>query len=60
MPGIRQAVLDNAESIKAYAVRKDEASGKYKVSEFTTSTGALTPDERQIITDGCLINYYKH
>ena len=60
VPGIRQAVLDNAESIKAYVVRKDETSGRYTVTEFTTSTGALTPDERQIIIDGCLINYYKH
>ena len=58
VPGIRAAVLDNAESIKAYVVRRG-ASGDFTVSEFTTSTGALTPDERQIITDGCLINYYK-
>ncbi len=58
VPGIRQAVLDNAESIKAYVIRKD-ASGDFGITEFTTSTGALTADERQIITDGCLINYYK-
>ena len=55
VPGIKQAVLENTESITAYAVKKDG-----RVVSFTTSTGALTEDERQIITDGCLINYYKN
>ena len=26
---------------------------------LSVSTGALTEDERQIIADGCLINYYR-
>ena len=55
VPGIKQAVLENTESITAYAVKKDG-----RVVSFTASTGALTEDERQIITDGCLINYYKN
>ena len=28
-------------------------------TEFTLTTGDLTADEREIILDGCLINYYK-
>lgn len=30
------------------------------VTEFPVSTGALTEPERQIIADGCLINYYRN
>ncbi len=55
IPGIRKAVLENTETITAYAVKKDGS-----VVEFATSTGPLTEDERQIIADGCLINYYKN
>ncbi len=55
IPGIRKAVLENTETITAYAVKKDGS-----VVEFDTSTGPLTEDERQIIADGCLINYYKN
>ena len=29
------------------------------VKKTSVSTGALTEDERQIIADGCLINYYR-
>ena len=50
-PGIRNAVINKSETIKAYAV----ADGKMK--EFTLKLGNLTDDERQIILDGCLINF---
>ena len=30
-----------------------------KCSDITLSAGALTPSEKQILLDGCLINYYK-
>ena len=50
-PGIRSAVINKSETIKAYAV----ADGKMK--EFTLKLGNLTDDERQIILDGCLINF---
>lgn len=59
VPGIRKAIEENADVIKAYVIRKG-TDASYAVNEFTASTGALTPDERKIITDGCLINYYKH
>ncbi len=54
IPGIRDAVLENTESFFAYAVKPDGT-----VTKFPVSTGALTEPEREIITDGCLINYYR-
>ena len=33
--------------------------GRKHMKEFTLSLGALTDDERDIITKGCLINYYR-
>ena len=55
VPGVRQAVLDNREEFTAYAVKPNGA-----VTPFPVSTGALTGPERQIIADGCLINYYRN
>ena len=55
IPGIRKAVMENADAIRAYAVGQDGS-----VRAFETSTGALTEPERQIIADGCLINYYRN
>lgn len=55
VPGIREAVLENRASIAAYAVKPDGT-----VTAFEVSTGALTEPERQIIADGCLINYYRN
>ncbi|SFC09208.1 hydratase [Butyrivibrio sp. YAB3001] len=51
LPGIREAVKNKAEIIKAYAVSGDG------LKEFELKLGNLTDDERQIILDGCLINY---
>ena len=53
VPGIKKAVIDKADSIKAYMV--DTASGDMK--EFTMTLGSLTDEERQIILKGCLINF---
>ena len=55
VPGIRKAVLENAPQMTAYAVKPDGT-----VTAFPVSTGALTEAERQIIADGCLINYYRN
>lgn len=52
-PGVRKAILDSADSITGYVIGKDA------VTEISTSLGALTDSERQILVDGCLINYYK-
>ena len=51
IPGIRKAVENKEDSIKAFAVNAGE------MKEFTLTLGNLTDDERQIILDGCLINY---
>ncbi len=55
VPGIRKMVLENAPQCTAYAVKPDGT-----VTAFPVSTGALTENERQIIADGCLINYYRN
>ena len=51
LPEIRKAVENKDSQIKAYAV-----SGS-AMKEFTLKMGDLTDDERQIILDGCLINF---
>ncbi|MGN0974680.1 MAG: hydratase, partial [Gemmiger sp.] len=55
VPGVREALLNAAPEMTAYAVKADGT-----VRPFTVKLGALTPDERQILADGCLINYYKN
>ena len=54
VPGVRAHVLANDAAFDAYAVKPDGT-----VTKFAVSTGYLTEPERQIIADGCLINYYR-
>ncbi|MGI5977581.1 MAG: hydratase [Candidatus Limivicinus sp.] len=54
VPGIRKHILSGEESFEAYIVKHDG-----KVKKISVSTGPLTEDERSIITDGCLINFYR-
>ena len=49
---MRKAVEDKADVIKAYVVGDE-------LKEIDLKLGDLTDVERQIILDGCLINYYK-
>ena len=51
IPGIADAVRDRKSEIKAYTAE----GGKLK--EFTLTLGDMTDEEREIILDGCLINY---
>ena len=51
IPGIRKAVEEKAEVIKAYNVTENG------LKEFDLRLGELTDEERQIILKGCLINY---
>ncbi len=51
IPGIREAVINKDNNIKAYAVKEDG------LKEFTLHLGELTDEEREIILKGCLINY---
>ena len=55
LPGIRSAVLEGRTEFAAYVVKPDGT-----VKKTPVSTGDLTDDERQIIADGCLINYYRN
>nr|WP_294492726.1 hydratase [uncultured Mediterraneibacter sp.] len=52
VPDVRKAVENKADTIKAYVVGDD-------LKEINLKLGDLTDAERQIILDGCLINYYK-
>ncbi|MBM6825738.1 hypothetical protein H6A13_01285 [Mordavella massiliensis] len=52
LPDVRKAVEEKADVIKAYVVGDD-------LKEIDLRLGDLTDAERQIILDGCLINYYK-
>ena len=50
LPGIRQAVKEKSDEIQVYRVSD-------KMESFTAAMGELTDDEREIILQGCLINY---
>jgi aconitate hydratase len=56
LPGIREAVGQGLEDIPALLVREED--GTLRAENFTLSLKNLTEDERNIILDGCLINYY--
>lgn len=49
---VKHAVVNKVDEIKAYVVNKG-------MKEFTLKLGELTEDERDIILEGCLINYYR-
>ena len=51
LPGIREEIEEKAARIKAFVVKDGE------MKPFELKLGELTDDERQIILDGCLINY---
>ena len=55
VPGIRRAILAGAEEIDAQVIT---ASGTVKPIHLYFQN--LTADERQILADGCLMNYYKN
>jgi len=55
VPGIRKAILGKVNEFDAYVVKPNG-----DVVKMPVSTGDLTDDERQIIADGCLINYYRN
>ncbi len=55
IPGIKTAVENRTEEIRAYVVKFGEQPSELR--EFTLKLGELTDEERQIILKGCLINY---
>lgn len=50
VPDITEAVKNGASEVKAYVVKEE-------LEEFTLKLGEMTPEEREIILKGCLINY---
>ncbi len=55
VPGIRKAILGGEEQIEARVITRDGRS-----TPITLYFQNLTEDERQILADGCLMNYYKN
>ena len=53
IPNVREALKGALQNIKAYVLGDT-------VKEFELYMAPLTTDERQILADGCLINFYKH
>lgn len=54
LPGIRRAIESKTSDIRACAVTDDG------LKEFALTIGDLTDHEREIILDGCLINYNRN
>ena len=52
--GIRQAIIEGKEEFEATVIR---ANGTIEALKLYVK--GLTPDEKEIILDGCLMNYYK-
>jgi len=53
IPKIQEAIKNKQLTMKAYVVNKN-------MKEFELKIDELTDDERKIILDGCLINFYKN
>jgi aconitate hydratase len=53
IPNIKEAIENKQYTMKAFVVNKD-------MKEFELKMDELTDDERKIILDGCLINYYRN
>ncbi len=53
LPKIREAVAAGKTEFEAYVVKDGS------LAPFTLKMGELTPDEKDIILKGCLINYYR-
>jgi aconitate hydratase len=53
--GIRQAIIEGKEEFNATVIRANGTTESLKLY-----VKGLTPDEKEIILDGCLMNYYKN
>ena len=52
VPGVRQAILDGVEVLHGKVVANNG------IHDIVLKCGGLSRDERLILTDGCLMNYY--
>ncbi|MBQ0165805.1 MAG: hydratase [Treponema sp.] len=55
VPDVKQGIAAKTNEFVAYSI--NPANGA--VQQFSLTTGELTDDERKIILDGCLINFYR-
>ena len=53
VPAIRKAIEESSEDIPAKVIRKDGS-----VHDLLLHVRGLTADEKEILLDGCLMNYY--
>ena len=53
--GVKDAIKNKTDVFESYVIKPD---GSKKPLTLTVSN--MTDDERQIILDGCLINYYRN
>ena len=53
--GIRKAIIEGKEEFEAKVIKADGT-----LSSLTLYVKGLTEDEKEIILDGCLMNYYKN
>ncbi len=53
IPGIRKAILDGQEDFAAKVITKDG-----QIKDLPLQCKGLTADEKLIVTEGCLMNYY--
>ena len=53
VPEIRKAIIENKEEFDATVIRADGTTESLKLY-----VKGLTPDEKEIILEGCLMNYY--
>ena len=54
IPGLRKAILEGKEEIDAKVIARDGIHDLHLLFQN------LTPDERQILADGCLMNFYRN
>ena len=53
VPNVREAVINGREVLEATVIKTDGSK-----SPITLNLMGLTPDEKEIILEGCLMNYY--
>ncbi|MBQ6106462.1 MAG: hydratase [Lachnospiraceae bacterium] len=53
IPNVREGIKNGNETFAAKVLKKDGS-----IDDITLNIKGLTPDEKTIILDGCLINYY--
>ena len=53
IPGVKKAIADGVEDITAKVIRKDGS-----LYDLPLKCAGLTADERLILQEGCLMNYY--